>query len=76
MRNGYYFTKDYAGERNLSLRPGHPMEGVKYYAAVGVWAGDQPVAMICVDQLISGADHYRRTVGGITLFRRLRGSGD
>jgi len=52
--DGYYFTQDYAGERNLHLRPGHVMGGVKYYAAVAVWAGDKPVAIICVDQLISG----------------------
>ena len=52
--DGYYFTQDYAGERNLSQRPGHPMEGVKHYAAVAVWAGDKPAAIICVDQLTSG----------------------
>jgi len=52
--DGYYFTQDYSGERNLSQRPGHPMADVKYYAAVAVWAGDKPVAMICVDQLTSG----------------------
>jgi signal transduction histidine kinase len=52
--DGYYFTQDYAGERNLHLRPGHPMEGVKYYAAVAVWAGDKPAGIICVDQLTSG----------------------
>jgi len=52
--DGYYFTQDYAGERNLSQRPGHPMGGVKYYAAVGVWAGNKPAAIICVDQLTSG----------------------
>ena len=52
--DGYYFTQDYAGERNLSLRPGHPMQGVKYYAAVAVWAGNKPAAIICVDQLTSG----------------------
>ena len=51
--DGYYFTQDYAGERNLSSRPGHPMEGVKYYAAVACWSGDKPVGIICVDQLTS-----------------------
>jgi signal transduction histidine kinase len=52
--DGFYFTQDYAGERNLSLRPGHPMGGVKYYAAVAVWAGEKPLGIICVDQLVSG----------------------
>lgn len=52
--DGYYFTQDYAGERSLERRPGHPMQGVKHYAAVAVWAGDKPMAIICVDQLLSG----------------------
>jgi light-regulated signal transduction histidine kinase (bacteriophytochrome) len=30
------------------------MSGVKYYAAVSAWKNDQPVAILCVDQLISG----------------------
>jgi signal transduction histidine kinase len=50
--DGYYFTSDYEKER--SLRPNHIMGGVKYYAAVSAWAGDKPVALICVDQLTSG----------------------
>ncbi|MFT3895050.1 MAG: GAF domain-containing protein [Anaerolineales bacterium] len=52
--DGYYFTHDYAGERSLDQRPGHPMQGVKEYAAVAVWAGNKPLAIICVDQLLSG----------------------
>ena len=27
--------------------------GVKDYAAVAAWSGDKPVAVICVDQLIT-----------------------
>jgi signal transduction histidine kinase len=50
--DSYYFTNDYEKERNL--RPNHIMGGVKYYAAVSAWAGDKPVALICVDQLTSG----------------------
>jgi signal transduction histidine kinase len=52
--DGYYFTQDYETERGLQSRPGHVMRGVKYYASVAVWAGDKPVALIIVDQLISG----------------------
>lgn len=52
--DGYYYTEDYETERGLLTRPGHVMRGVKHYAAVGVWAGDKPVAIIIVDQLISG----------------------
>ena len=29
------------------------MIGVKYYAAVSAWSGEVPVALICVDQLIT-----------------------
>jgi len=52
--DGFYFTKDYETERGLLTRPGHVMRGVKYYAATSVWAGNKPVALIIVDQLISG----------------------
>jgi len=52
--DGFYFTQDYETERGLLTRPGHIMQGVKYYAAVAVWAGDKPVAILTVDQLVSG----------------------
>jgi light-regulated signal transduction histidine kinase (bacteriophytochrome) len=47
-----YFTQDYEKDRNLP--PEHDMVGVKYYVAVAVWAGDKPVAIISVDQLLTG----------------------
>jgi signal transduction histidine kinase len=66
--DGYYFTQDYAGERNLSLRPGHPMGGVNYYAAVACWSGDKPVGIICVDQLISGRTITDEQLEALRLF--------
>ncbi len=83
--DGYYFTKDYAGERNLHKRPGHLMENVKYYAAVAVWAGNKPVAIICVDQLLTGRIISDEQLEALRLFagyaglaienNRLEGSG-
>jgi signal transduction histidine kinase len=66
--DGYYFTQDYAGERNLNQRPGHPMQGVKYYAAVAVWAGNKPLAIICVDQLLSGRTITEEQLEALRLF--------
>ena len=51
--DGFYFTQDYEGELNISSDPTNTMRGVKHYAAVACWGGDKPVAVICVDQLIS-----------------------
>jgi signal transduction histidine kinase len=66
--NGYYFTQDYSGERNLNLRPGHPMGEVKYYAAVACWSGDKPMGIICVDQLISGRTITDEQLEALRLF--------
>jgi signal transduction histidine kinase len=66
--DGFYFTSDYAGERNLHLRPGHLMEGVRYYAAVACWSGDKPVGIICVDQLISGRVIAEEQLEALRLF--------
>jgi PAS domain S-box-containing protein len=49
--DGVYFTHNYELENGA----GHDgaMKGVKDYAAVAAWVGDKPVAIICVDNLIS-----------------------
>ncbi len=52
--NGFYYTQDYEGERGIASDPENAMRGVKHYAAVACWSGDKPVAIICVDQLLSG----------------------
>ncbi|HZJ22586.1 MAG TPA: PAS domain S-box protein, partial [Anaerolineales bacterium] len=50
--DGLYFTHDYA---NIHQIPeGHDMYGVKDFAAAAVWAGEKPVAVICVDHFITG----------------------
>lgn len=64
--DGYFFTTDYEKERNL--RPNHIMRGVKFYAAVSAWAGDKLVALICVDQLISGRQITEEQLEALRLF--------
>ena len=49
--NGVYVTHDYEGKHNPPA--GHILHGVKDYAAVAAWAGDKPMAVICVDNLIT-----------------------
>jgi PAS domain S-box-containing protein len=49
--NGLYFTRNYDVEHGSA--EGHIMHGVKDYAAVAAWAGDNPVAVLCVDNLTS-----------------------
>lgn len=50
--DGMFITRNYDVEYNIPK--GHEMYGVKDYAAVAAWAGDKPIAVISVDQLVSG----------------------
>jgi len=49
--DGLYFTDNYDVENNIP--EGNEMYGVKEFAAVAAFAGDKPVAVICVDQLLT-----------------------
>jgi PAS domain S-box-containing protein len=49
--DGLYFTHSYDIENKV--REDNEMYGVKDYAAVAVWTGDKPVAVICVDRLLT-----------------------
>lgn len=64
--DGFYFTDDY--KRTNRVPPGHDMSGVKGYAAVTAWAGEKPVAIICVDQLLSGRPILGEQLEGLRLF--------
>ena len=64
--HGLYFTKDY--EKANHVPPQHEMAGVKYYAAVAVRAGDKPVAIIAVDQLITGRPITEEQLEALRLF--------
>jgi signal transduction histidine kinase len=65
-KDGYDFTMDYENERSLYPNPG--MSGVKYHAAVSAWAGDKPVAIISVDQLVSGRQITVEQLEALRLF--------
>ena len=49
--DGYYFTHQYDIDHNIKDNP--VMLGVNDYAAVAAWAGDKPVAVLCVDNALS-----------------------
>ena len=48
-----YFTHSYAEENQTPQE--HIMSGVNDFAAIAAWSGDKPVAVICVDNQISGS---------------------
>jgi PAS domain S-box-containing protein len=50
--DGLYYTHDYEVEHYLLMAQN--MSGVKDFAAAVARSGDKPVAVICVDQVISG----------------------
>jgi len=49
--DGLYFTHNYDIENEIEKDS--EMYGVKDYAAVAAWAGDKPIAVICVDNLMT-----------------------
>src|SRR6266498_933993 len=49
--DGLYFTQNYDVENEFA--EDHEMYGVKEYAAVAAWAGNKPIAIVCVDNLMS-----------------------
>jgi len=65
--NGLYITHDYETEHDIP-REGHIMSGVKDYGAVAAWAGDKPVAVICVDNHITGHPITEQQLDALRLF--------
>src|SRR5260221_4023845 len=64
--DGLYVTRNYDIENNIP--EGHEMYGVKDYAAVAVWAGKKPVAVISVDNLITQRTFSDEKLEGLRLF--------
>ena len=64
--NGVYVTHNYAADRDIPK--GHIMEGVRDYAAVAAWAGDKPMGVICVDNLITGRMITEEQLEALRLF--------
>ena len=50
--NRTYLTHTY--ENDFNIPEGHTMSGVKDFAAIAASAGDKPVAVLCVDHVITG----------------------
>lgn len=64
--DGLYVTRNYDVERQIP--EGHEMYGVKDFAAVAAWAGNRPVAVICVDHLITGRPITDEQLEALRLF--------
>jgi PAS domain S-box-containing protein len=64
--NSLYITHNYEAEHNISS--GHIMAGVKDYAAIAAWAGDKPVAVLCVDNAISNRPITDEDIEALRLF--------
>jgi PAS domain S-box-containing protein len=64
--DGLYFTHDYATENEIA--EDSDMYGVQDYAAVAAWAGEKPVAVICVDNLITGRPIQDEGLEALRLF--------
>jgi signal transduction histidine kinase len=64
--DGMYFTHNYDIENNI--QENNEMFGVKDFAAVAAWAGNKPVAVICVDNLITGRTITDEQLEALRLF--------
>ncbi len=64
--NTIYLTHNY--EQDYNIPAGHIMSGVKDFAAIGAWAGDKPVAFICVDHNISHRPIRDEQIEALRLF--------
>ena len=64
--NGTYFTHRYAAENNIPRN--HIMHDVADYAAVSAWAGEKPVAVLCVDNVITQRPFSNTDLEALRLF--------
>lgn len=64
--DGLYFTHNFEAENGTGRD--NDMLGVKDYAAVAAWAGDKPIAIICVDNLISDRPIEAEDLEALRLF--------
>jgi GAF domain-containing protein len=62
----FKFTMDYSD--SLGLTPDHPMYGVKNHAMVITWAGDDPVGILAVDNLLSARPMTDEQLEALKLF--------
>jgi PAS domain S-box-containing protein len=64
--NTIYLTHNY--EQDYNIPAGHIMSGVKDFAAIGAWAGDKPVAFLCVDHNITQRPIRDEQIEALKLF--------
>ena len=64
--DGYYITHQYEMEHDTTTNP--IMHGVKDFVAVAAWAGDLPVAVLCVDNAITQRPITDEDVEALRLF--------
>jgi len=64
--DGLYITRDYATEHNIPKDD--IMDGVKDYAAVAAWAGERPMAVLCVDNALTKRPITDEDVEALSLF--------
>src|SRR5262249_28785767 len=64
--DGIYRTTNYEVENEIP--PGDIMQGVKDFAAVAAWAGDKPVAVLCVDNLLTQRPITNEQLEALRLF--------
>ena len=69
--NGIYFTHQYNLEHDTQANP--RMGGVKDYAAVAAWAGNKPVAVLCVDNATSQKPITNERLEALRLFAGFAG---
>lgn len=64
--DGLFFTHQF--DIDNQIPEGHEMYGVKDYAAVAAWAGNKPVAVICVDHLLTRRPIAEEQLEALRLF--------
>jgi PAS domain S-box-containing protein len=69
--NGLYFTHQYDVDHDTVANP--KMKGVKDYAAVAAWAGNKPVAVLCVDNAITQQPINEEQLESLRLFAGFAG---
>jgi len=62
----FRFTQDYSA--SLGLAPDHPMYGVKNHALVITWAGEDPLGILAVDNLLSARPITDEQLEALKLF--------
>jgi PAS domain S-box-containing protein len=55
-------------EKDYNIPPGHNMAGVQDHASIGAWAGEKPVAVISVDNVITGRPFTEEQLEALRLF--------